>query len=338
MEFMFIEGTFNLFERPKGCSVYSIMNRIKDRLVPLHLMLTFCVGLSVLKAQTSTATTDIMGYSTVSLYPGGSAVVPPFVNSSSYSASSTFDGASNLSASGLTVGAFNAASGYSTFFVEICSGPYTGYNFPVLSNTSSSIVASGLPSDLGSVVSIKVRAYTTLSTVANGSAGLSDYADTFTLYRPNDKVSSYYYTSSGVLADDYATAAGNVPMAPGTGFIINNSLNSSVTFVGEVDANQCVVPLNAGTTLVGPLSPMGGVNITSINLAAALAPYTDSAALVASDGSLTITSLYSDGSSLLDSNYTPLTSNGSPTVGVANGIVVNAGQNSVWTTPSVLSN
>ena len=99
-----------------------------------------------------------------------------------------------------------------------------------------------------------------------------------------------------------------------------------------------MVPLNAGTTLVGPLNPMGGLNVTSINLASAIAPYTDSASLIASDGSLGITSFYSDGSSLLDSNYTLLTSNASPTVRVGNGFLVNAGQNSVWTAPSVLSN
>jgi len=338
MKFVFIEGAVNLFERPKRKSVYGNMNRINDRLKPLHLLLAFCAGLSVLKAQTSTATTDVMGYSIVPLQSGGSAVVPPFVNPSSYSASSTFDGVSNLSASGLTAGAFNAASGYPAFFVEICSGSYAGYNFPVVSNTSSSIVVAGLPSDLGATVSIKVRPYTTLSTVANGSAGLSDYADTLTLYRSNNMISSYIYTSSGVLADDYATPSGIVPISPGTGCVINNSLNSSVTFVGEVDANQCVVPLNAGTTLVGPLNPVGGVNVTSINLASALAPYTDSASLVASDGSLAITSFYSDGSNLLDANYTPLTSNGSPTVAAGNGILVNSGQNSVWTSPSVLAN
>jgi hypothetical protein len=327
-----------LFEQKETLSVSIYMDRILKPLASLLVVASLIVSISDLNAQTTTATTDVMGYSIIPLYSGGSAVVPPFVSPSSYSASSTFTGGSNLSATGLTAGSFNAVTGYPTFFVEICSGPYTGYYFPVVSNTSSTIVASGLPSDLGSVISIKVRPYTTLATVANGSAGLSDYADTFTLYKSNSKVSSFVFTSGGVLSDDYATPAGGVPIPPGTGFIVNNTLNSTATFIGEVDANQCVVPLNAGTTLVGPLNPMGGLNVTSINLASAIAPYTDSASLIASDGSLGITSFYSDGSSLLDSNYTLLTSNASPTVCVGNGFLVNAGQNSVWTAPSVLSN
>jgi len=326
-----------LFEQKENPFVHCYMNSVLKPLMPLATLASLILAVSGLNAQTSTATTDVMGYSTVSLAPGGSALVPVFVNPSTYSASSTFDGSSHLSASGLTLGAFNPVSGYPTYFVEICSGLYTGNNYPVTSNTATTIAVSGLPSDLGATVSIKVRPYTTLATLANASSGLSDYSDTLTLYQANDQIVSYVYALGGVLDGDGNPASG-VPISPGTGLIVNNASSTSVTFIGEVNTNKCVVPLNTGTTLIGSLNPQGGQSVATLNLAPALAPYSDTASLVATNGSLSITSYLSDGSNLLDGDGNIVTSSNSPIVTAGNGFVVNAGQNALWTNTSILSN
>jgi len=326
-----------LFEQKENSIVHCYMNSVLKPLMPLATVAFLIVAMSGLNAQTSTATTDIMGYSTVSLPSGGSALVPLFVIPSAYSASSSFDGTSNLSATGLTSGAFNPVNGFPVYYVEICSGNYTGFNYPVTSNTSSKIVASGLPSDLGATVSIKIRPYTTLATVSSGSSGLSDYSDSLTLYQASNQISSYVYALGGVLDGD-GNPANGVPISPGMGLIVNNAGNATVTFIGEVNTNQCVVPLNAGTTLIGSLNPQGGQSVAAMNLAPALAPYSDTASLVAADGSLSITSFLSDGSNLLDGDGNIITGSNSPTVTAGNGFIVNSGQNGFWTNASVLSN
>jgi len=303
------------------------------------LVVLFFPSIRGLEAQTTTATGSVEGYSSVSLVPGGSALVPVFVNPSAYSASTTVSGQS-FTATGLTPGAFNTVSGNATYFVEITSGAYTGYYYDVLSNSATSITVAGLPGALtGQSVNIMVRPHTTLGSIANNSAGFASLQDAFTQYQSNNQVASYYYNSGGVVEGDFATPANGVTVPPGTGILVNNIGSATVTFIGEVDTNQYVVSMNAGTTLVGPLDPQGGNSLTNMNLAPALASYgTDSGSLLASDGSLNITSFYSDGTTLLDGNFQPFTSSNAPVVSLGNGFFINASASEYWTNLSVLSN
>jgi hypothetical protein len=291
-----------------------------------------------LQAQTATATSDVEGYCTVTLAAGGGALVPVFVNPSSYSASSTVSG-QTFSATNLTPGSFNTVSNNPAYFVEVCTGSYAGNCYNVVSNNATSIIVSGLPVALnGQTINIKVRPQVTLDSVANNSTGFSSYADSFNQYLSSNNVASYIYSSGGVLASDYSTPSGGVVVPPGTGILVNNAATSSVVFTGEIDTNNLVVPLNAGTTLVGPMDPQGGNSVTNMNLAPSMAAYADSASLISTDGTLGVTTFYSDGTQLLDANYTPLTPSNAPTVGIGNGFVINAGANGSWTNISVLSN
>jgi hypothetical protein len=53
--------------------------------------------------------------------------------------------------------------------------------------------------------------------------------------------------------------------------------------------------------------------------------------LIGTNGTLGILSFYSDGSSLLDQNYSPVNPSNAPNVVAGNGIIINAGSERTWT-------
>ena len=290
-----------------------------------------------LQAQTVSVTTGSVGYSKATVHAGGGVVAPVFVKQAVYTSVATVSGqtftASNLTANSYGPTTYNDRPNAPRYYVEITSGSYSGYAYDVQANASNSITVYGLPGALNGQtnVSIALRPHTTLGDLAAASSGLSDYSDFLTLYQSNNAKSSYVYTSSGVVGDDYYTPCDQVVIYPGTGVLLNNSYNASFTFGGAVKTNPTVVPVYAGETLLAPLDPQGGKRITALNLAGLLDAYSDAVALYSTSGDLGITAFYSDGSDLLDESYASVNPASAPVVAVGNGFIINTGSDRTWT-------
>ena len=306
------------------------------------------LGSPLVPAQTTVTNSEVMGFSTVPLPAGGRVMAPVFVNSHSYASIATVSG-NTLSATNLASNAFAQVSvngsSYPSCYVEITDtntfggASYLGQTFDVSTNTSNSITVSGLPSALnGQQVAIAVRAHITLGEVAAASSGLSDLSSAITLYGPSNSISSYYYDSGGVVAGDFSTPCNGIPVYPCSGVVVNNQSNATVLYSGEVKSTPTVVPIFAGVNILAPLNPQGGENITTLGLAPALAPYSDTLSIVADDGGMAVSSFYSDGTNLLDGNYAPLASSNAPSLSAGNGFLINATSSGTWTNTTVVGN
>ena len=278
---------------------------------------------------------DVLGSTPVDLPAGGRLVAPVYVKPSAYSGSSTVSG-NNFSASGLTPNEFHPtlhtdAPNYPTHYVEVTSGAYQGYCYDISSNDSNGITVYGMPPALqGQTVNLCVRPHVTLGDIAVGASGLSDYADSVTIYRAGNQHESYIYAGRGFLCQDYATPANDVIIYPGTGVILNNNSAARITFSGAVKQTRTVVPIFPGENLVAPLDPVGGGGLNDQSLAPALTPYSDSVSVPSTDGKLQNASYYSDGSQLLDNGYTPLRSSNAPILPVGSSLIINSQRNSYW--------
>jgi hypothetical protein len=287
-----------------------------------------------LHAQT-TSYSSIVGYSKVDVAAGGGVVAPVFVKAAVFSGSATVSGQtfSGSFSTSLNPTSFTDRPNYPTHYVEITSGPNEGAVFDVQSAGPSGISTSGIPAGLsGQTVSIAVRPHVTLGDVASASAGLADFSDAITVYRENNIKSSYIYTTSGVVGDDYSTPSDHVVIYPGYAVMFNTIGNSTFTLSGEVKTTKTQVPLFAGETLIAPLDPQGGKNVSQLNLAGALEGYTDAISLVSTTGDLSLNSFYSDGATdMLDENYTPVDATTDKVVNAGNGFIVNTLTDRVWT-------
>lgn len=288
----------------------------------------------------SSVVSDAGGFSKVAVPPGGRVVAPLFANPPLFQAGVAVNG-QTLSVSGLTASSWNALSpGTPGYYAEVVSGPFEGMRFDILSNSAGAITIAGDASALNGQTNLPVcvRRHTTLGGLASSSTGLSDYSDAFTLYRSNNVKASYYYTSSGVLADDYATPADQTVIPPGAAVILNSQGSATITFSGHVKPNRTMVPLFAGENLVAPVDPVGGARLTAQNLASSLAPRRDMASLISVDGRFSSTRFYSDGSSILDSSFAPVSTNSAPSLSVGNGFVITASSAGTWTNLPVSTN
>lgn len=287
-----------------------------------------------LHAQT-TNYSSIVGYSKVNVSAGGGVVAPVFVKPAVFTGSSTISGQtfSGQFTSSLNPTSFTDRPNYPTHYVEITSGVNEGVSFDVISAGPAGITTSGVPTGLnGATVSIVVRPHVTLGDIAAASSGLADFSDAITVYRENNQKSSYIYTTSGVVGDDYSTPSDNVIIYPGYAVLFNTIGNSTFTLQGEVKTTKTKVPLFAGETLIAPVDPQGGKKVSQLNLAGALEGYTDAISLVSTTGNLGLSSFYSDGTTdMLDENYTPVNVATDKTVSAGNGFIVNTLQDRTWT-------
>jgi len=288
-----------------------------------------------------TVSTPIVGFSKVEAPAGGRIVAPVFVKAAVFSGSSLISG---QSFSGVFTSALNPTSyidrpNYPTHYVEITSGANEGMTFDVLSAGGSGITVSGVPSSLNGVtVSIVVRPHVTLADLAMSSTGLQDFNDAITVFRENNQKSSYIYTSAGIVADDYSTPADHVVVYPGTGIVLNNGSPATFTFSGQVKTTKTIVPIYNGESIVAPVDPQGGKNVSQLNIAGALAPYSDAFSVISTSGDLAANSFYSDGTDVLDENYSPVAGSTDLSLGVGNGIIINANGDSSWVANSPLGN
>jgi hypothetical protein len=307
------------------------------KMANLLAILTLAATPSFLHAQT-TSYSSIVGYSKVDLAAGGGVVAPVFVKPAVFTGTATINGQvfSGAFSPSLNPTSFTDRPNYPTHYVEITSGANEGLVFDVESAGPTGISTSGVPSGLnGQTVSIVVRPHVNLGDVATASSGLADNSDTITVYRENNVKSSYIYTSTGVVGDDYSTPSGHVVIYPGYGVLFNTLGSSSFTFSGEVKATKTKVPLFAGETLIAPLDPQGGKKVSQLNLAGALQGGSDAISLVSTTGNLSLTSFYSDGATnMLDENYEPVNATTDKVVSAGNGFIVNTMTDRTWTANS----
>lgn len=288
-----------------------------------------------------TVSTPIVGFSKFDAPSGGRIVAPVFVKAPTFSGTSTITGQtfSGSFTSALNPTSFSDRPNYPTHYVEIVSGANEGLTFDVISAGSSGITVSGVPSGLnGTSVSIVVRPHITLSDLAASGTGLQDFNDAITIFRENNQKASYIYTSSGVVADDYSTPADHVVIYPGTGVVLNNGATVSFTFSGQVKTTKTIVPIYSGETIVAPVDPQGGKKVSQLNIAGALVPFSDAFSVVSTSGDLAASSFYSDGAAVLDENYTPVSGAADLSLGVGNGLIINANGDASWVAISPLGN
>jgi len=304
----------------------------KMKKIIINATLPLLVAFSV-HAQT-TSYSSIVGYSKVNVAAGGGVVAPVFVKPAVFSGSSTISGQtfSGSFSSSLNPSTFTDRPNYPTHYIEIVSGVNEGLIFDVVSAGPSGISTAGIPSGLnGQTVSVVVRPHVTLGDIAKAATGLADYSDAITVYMENNIKTSYIYTTTGVVGDDYSTPSDNVVIYPGYAVIFNTISSSTFTMTGEVKTTKTVVPLFAGETLIAPLDPQGGKKVSQLNLAGALEGYTDAISLVSATGDLSLSSFYSDGvADMLDENYTTVDSSTDKVVNVGNGFIVNAIADKTW--------
>lgn len=294
---------------------------------------------SLLHAQT--VSTPIVGFSKVSAPAGGRIVAPVFVKAAVFSGNSTVTGQtfSGSFTSALSPTSFSDRPNYPTHYVEIVSGVNEGLTFDILSAGPTGITTSGVPTSLnGTSVSIVIRPHVTLSDLVSNSTGLQDFNDAITVFRENNQKSSYIYTSTGVVADDYSTPADNVVIYPGTGVVLNNGAAASFTFSGQVKTTKTIVPIYAGESILAPVDPQGGKKVSQLNIAGALAPFSDAFSVISTSGNLNASSFYSDGASVLDENYSPVAGSSDLGVSVGNGLIINANADGSWVANSPLGN
>ena len=233
-----------------------------------------------------------MGYSKVTINQGGRLIAPVFNKAAVYTGSATVT-SGVFAVSGLTSGGLNATSfsdrpNYPTHYVKITSaGSFEGLVLDVLSNTASAITVADAPAGLTGAVTIQVIPHYTLLDLANQSTDLVPYSDAVTFYDAGNNKRTYYFAGAdGFVADDYSTPSNNVVIDPGTGVILNAGANSSITMTGVVNTKKTLVPVFAGESIVAPLDPSGVSKVSGLNLAPAIAAYSDAASVVLLNGSL----------------------------------------------------
>jgi hypothetical protein len=292
-------------------------------------------------AQTS-VTSEIVGYSKLTINQGGRLIAPVFHHQPVYSGSSTIT-SGVLTVSGLTAGSLNQTSfsdrpNFPTYYVKITSsGVHQGLVLDVVSNTASSITVAGAPSGLTGSVSVQVIRHYTLQDLANQSTDLLPYQDAVTFYDAGNLKRTYYYDGAGFVGDDYSTPSSQVVIYPGSGVILNAGSNSAITMVGNVNTTKTLVPIYAGESIVAPTDPSGITKVALINLGSSIAAYSDAASVVRLDGTLATTTFYTDGVDMLDDSYTPISPTSSPLVEAGNGFIINAAVDGVWAQNPVIT-
>ena len=284
---------------------------------------------------------DVVGYSKVTAPSGTVTIVPGFVKAAKFSGTASVSGQS-FSVSGFSAGSLNPSvfsdrPNYPTHYIEITSGTYEGYSFDILSNTASSVTASGVPSALtGQNVSVAVRAHVTLDDIA--SPTMADYSDAVNLVNPDGTATTRFYASGSWVAEDYSSPAGHTVIYPGQAVSLSSG-GVTLTTTGVVKSTKTAVPLYAAAVnFVGPLSPSGGTKMDVLQIAPYLAPYADGFNAFASDGNMTtVATYYSDGIAILDAGYSPLAPGATDSIETNTGFAVSVTADTYWIMPSPLN-
>lgn len=278
--------------------------------------LSMFLAASVLSATSAFAqdavTSDVVGFTTSSLTGGtGNIYAPAFVNAASATGSltSSTSGATSTLATdaSLADSAFNettsvagVSKGYPRYYVEITNDTNggdgidtVGLIIDIVSNTTSDLVVGADASALGiqGDETFVVREHVTLGKLFQGSTGISAYSDAITIYNEDGAGSAVTHISDGAggfLLNDFVTSSTNAPIYPGTGLVINNPANVTITASGTVkeSATQVVVYGGSVVNVVSTMQPKTSVSLGN-EMHNALLAYTDVCTPYSTDGSLT---------------------------------------------------
>ena len=253
-----------------------------------YTLLAAAMACGLAHGQTTAFTTPV-GYYNFNAAAGPNLAVPGFVNSASFAGKLVGAGAITLTVAtgSITAGAFNAAGGFATHYVEITqAGSNQGVVIDIASNTNSIVtLASNITAlSLTGTETITIRKHVTISTYhASAESLLSPFSDNVTIYNANGSSDTYYFLGAGAWSSDFVNPDGsNRPIPPGTGVIFNTAANVALTIVGEVKSSDVVVQLNGGgvINIVGPINPLVGSSALIKDLGfATMSPFSDNITL-----------------------------------------------------------
>ncbi len=309
----------------------------------------------------TTANSDPIGFSKVTLPIGDSLVVPTLLNPAVFTGNATLvvDGSTApghplpttvtpATAPGWTLNTFAESqytdrANYPRYYVEVVEGAYEGYSFDIISNsvTALTVPAGYVPAQLNSqTVKVVLRRHITLDDLSVGSTGLSAYADAITSFNSDGTSSAHFFDGASWIADDFSTPAGHTIVYPGTGFTFSSANGGQMVLNGPVKTTKTAIPLYAGATnIVGPLNPAAQTVLVNCNIAAALDPYSEGFSTYSSDGTMTaLSSYFSDGANLLDGSFNFLPANALDNILGNRGIVVtDLSSDKIWISKSPLA-
>lgn len=160
----------------------------------------------------------------------------------------------------------------STYLIEITSGPSEGWWSTVVSSTATSVTANdAFPSGLAIGTTFSVRKHNTvLSFLGQNSPGLATFGspspDEVQFLNVDQSISAIVYatTADGAPADgwyftsDFSSADSKV-IEPGTGLLIKNASNTTITFTstGAVKLTDTEVDAFPGLTLIAQTAAAG---------------------------------------------------------------------------------
>jgi hypothetical protein len=209
----------------------------------------------------------------------------------------------------VTAAAFNESSdvagvskGYPLYYLEVLNDTNAsdsidteGLIIDIVSNSTSGVVVAADTSTLGiqGDENVVIRRHLTLSDIFTGSTGLGTFEPVVTIYNEDGPGSAVDHLPDGsggfVLASDFTTVTSDVPVYPGTGFVITNSTPVTIIPRGVVkETDTQVVVYGGSVNIVSALKPVGSVNMSSDGrLNDALDDFNDVATTYTTDGTLT---------------------------------------------------
>lgn len=239
-----------------------------------------------------TVSTPIVGFYKKSFPAGGSLQTVALLKPISFQGTASAVSGTSVACStaNWVVNAYATANGLPNYYVEITSGPLTGYLFDIISNTSTAITVDSSIVGAGTNPTFLIRQHTKLSDALAGATGLQDYNDQVTVYNADSTSTSFLRDSSvpSGWVDAGTFSESDAVIYPGQGYVLTTGSSGNYTISGTLKTTQTVIPLYPGAVNIVSLANPGGItkDIQSIGLGAGLADYSDQLATYANDGSL----------------------------------------------------
>ena len=280
------------------------------------------IALLAVPASYGQATSGIVGFSNVTVAPGGAVIVPSLVNSSVFQGEATISGTTitPTTAPGWTSGSFNATAfttisqipNYPTHYVEIISGTNEGLILDISTNSTTSLTTSQVgPSG---TFQVAIREHVTLSKVTQGATGLTEFDDVATLFETvfspttqTNRVNRVYVGAPNVWETDTGKPAGHTVIYPGTGFAFTATGTVVFAMMGEVKPTKTQIPLySTSPNIVAPLNPATNNLLSASGLAATLEDFDDTITTFSTNGLMSALPYIANGGLIERDNGSPV--------------------------------
>ena len=271
----------------------------------------------LLLASANTVSTPIVGFTKTTLPGGpGSLFAPSLVNSDTFSGE--LSGLTSGETSTMTLSGVSGDLSEGTFpkyYLEVLNDTDStdnldteGLVFDIISNTEGTVTVSGNATDMGldGTETVAIRKHFTLSDLFGSAEGLQEPSGDGTEYDFvvlfGGSPATYIY-SGGVWYNGVSFAASNdAVIYPGTGILVRNRADVTVSVTGTVKETPTQVPLYAGSVnLVGSLKPVDSLDLSADGAIADAVFGIDETVTQYSKGDLNgVVTVLSDGTSLLN--------------------------------------